>query len=47
VVELPKEFVGASVQTIGGSSPDVIKQDAENSKLRLVPFAVSVLTLKD
>lgn len=47
VVELPKEFTGASAQTIGGASPDVVKQDVENSKLQLSPFAVSVVTLKE
>jgi hypothetical protein len=47
VVELPKEFAGASAQTIGGTSPDVIKQDVKDSKLRLLPFAVSVVTSKD
>jgi hypothetical protein len=46
-VELPKEFVGASMQTIGGTSPDVIRQDVAVSNLRLLPFAVSVITLKN
>jgi hypothetical protein len=46
-VELPKEFLGAFVETIGGSSPDAIKQDIADSKLRLLPFAVSVITLKN
>jgi hypothetical protein len=47
VVELPKEFVGASLQTIGGSSPDVVNQDTEDSRLRLLPFSVSVVTVKN
>lgn len=46
-VELPKECAGATVQTIGGASPDPVKQDVENTKLRLLPFSVSVVTLKD
>ena len=46
-VELPKECVGASLQTIGGTSPDVVKQDLGDTKLRLLPFSVSVITLKD
>jgi len=46
-VELPKEFSGASVQTIGGTSPDVMKGEVADSKLRLLPFAVSVMTSKD
>jgi hypothetical protein len=46
-VDLPKECAGASVQTVGGASPDVVKQDVNEGKLRLMPFAVSVVTLKD
>jgi hypothetical protein len=46
-VDLPKECVGASVQTIGGTSPDVMQRDMADSKLVLLPFAVSVITLKD
>jgi len=47
VVELPKEFAEASVQTIGGTSPDIVRQDLAGPNLRLLPFAVSVITLKD
>jgi len=47
VVELPKECVGATVETIGGTSPDVVKQSVGDAKIRLLPFAVSVVTLKD
>lgn len=46
-VELPKECLGASMQTIEGASPEVMKQDVSDSKLRVLPFAVSVITLKD
>lgn len=47
VVELPKECAGATVQTIGGASAELVKQDAVDGKLRLIPFAVTVVTLKD
>ena len=46
-VELPKECIGATLQTIGGGSPDPVKQDVGDTKLRLQPFSVSVVTLKD
>jgi len=48
VVELPKECAGAAAQTIGGASIDVVKSDiAEDGRLRLPPFGVSVVALKD
>ena len=47
VVELPKECVGATLQTIGGESPDPVKQDVPDTKVRLRPFSVSVVNLKD
>jgi len=46
-VELPKECLGATIQTVGGTSPDTVKQNANESKVRLLPFAVSVVGLKD
>jgi len=46
-VELPKECAGATVQMIGGASPDAVKQDVGDSRLRLSPFAVAVVTLKN
>lgn len=46
-VELPKECIGATVQTIAGKSADVVKQDVGETKIRLLPFSVSVVTLKD
>jgi hypothetical protein len=46
-VELPKECVGATVQTIGGTSSELVKQSVEDGKIPLLPFAVSVVTLKD
>jgi len=46
-VELPKECMGASVQSIGGTSPDTVKQILGEAKARLLPFSVSVVTLKD
>lgn len=47
VVELPKEFAGAAVETVGGASAEVVKQNAEDLKLKLLPFAVSVVTAKE
>jgi hypothetical protein len=47
VVELPKEFAGAAIETVGGASAEVVKQSAEDLKLKLLPFAVSVVTTKD
>ncbi|HXX28017.1 MAG TPA: glycosyl hydrolase family 39, partial [Terriglobales bacterium] len=46
-VELPKECVGATLETIGGASPDLVKQEVGDSKLRLLPFSVSIVTLKE
>jgi len=46
-VELPNECLGATVQTIGGTSSEVVKQLVEEVKISLQPFAVSVVTLKD
>jgi Glycosyl hydrolases family 39 len=46
-VELPKECAGASMQTIGGSSPDVVRQNLVDMKVRLQPYSVSIVTLKD
>jgi hypothetical protein len=47
VVELPKECAGATMETIGGTSPDPVKQFVGHTTIRLMPFAVSVVTLKD
>jgi hypothetical protein len=47
VVELPKECAGATLQTIGGESPDLVKADVADVRVRLRPFSVSVVTLKD
>jgi len=46
-VELPKECIGATIQTIGGVSPDIVRQKVDEAKVRLLPFAVSVVALKD
>jgi hypothetical protein len=45
-VELPKECVGSTLQTIGGASPDLVKQEVGDTKLRLLPFSVSIVRLK-
>ena len=47
VLTLPKECVGATMQSIGGSSPDVLNREVGAAELRLPPLSVSVLTLKD
>jgi hypothetical protein len=46
-VELPKECLGARIQTIGGVSPDTVTQNVGDAKVRLMPFSVSVVLLKD
>lgn len=46
-VELPQECAGASAQTIGGASPDVVKKQIPEAKFRMPPFSVTILTLKD
>ena len=46
-VELPKECLGAAIQTIGGTSPDKVMQNVADVKVRLLPFSVSVVALKD
>jgi hypothetical protein len=46
-VELPKECLGATIQTIGGASPDTVKLNVGDVKVRLLPFSVSVVALKD
>jgi hypothetical protein len=46
-VELPKECYGAAIQTIGGTSPDTVRQNVGDVKVRLLPFSVSVIALKD
>ena len=46
-VELPKECLGATIQTIGGVSPDTATQNVGDAKVRLMPFSVSVVALKD
>jgi hypothetical protein len=48
-VELPKDCSADTIQTIGGVSPDTVKQNvnAADRKITLAPFAVSVVLLKD
>ncbi|MGB8112131.1 MAG: glycosyl hydrolase family 39 [Candidatus Sulfotelmatobacter sp.] len=46
-VELPKECLGAVMQSIGGASPDVVKQKVGEAKVSLQPFSVSVIALND
>jgi hypothetical protein len=46
-VELPKECLGAEMQTIGGVSPDTMTQNLADVKVRLLPFSVNVVALKN
>ncbi|HTU42736.1 MAG TPA: hypothetical protein VMF10_13580, partial [Candidatus Aquilonibacter sp.] len=46
-VELPNECVGAAMETIGGASPDVVKQKVRESKVSLLPLSVSVVALNE
>lgn len=46
-VQLPAECLGAMMQSIGGVSSDIVKQNVEGNTVRLLPFAVSVVALKD
>jgi hypothetical protein len=46
-VELPKECAGANMQSVGGASADLVNQDVSDLKVRLLPYSVSVVTLKD
>ena len=46
-VELPKECLGAAIQTIGGMSPDTMMLNVADVKVRLLPFSVSVVALRD
>jgi hypothetical protein len=47
MVELPKECLGAAIQSIGGTSPDTITQIVSEVKVRLLPLSVSVVSLRD
>jgi hypothetical protein len=40
-------WVGATLETIGGTLPDPAKQYVGDTRIRLLPFAVSVVTLKE
>jgi hypothetical protein len=46
-VELPKECLGAAMQTVGGASPDKTMQNLADVTVRLLPLSVSVIVLKD
>jgi hypothetical protein len=46
-VQLPKECSGAIIRTIAGASPETVQQTVDQGKLHLLPFAVSVVTLKN
>jgi len=46
-IDLPKEWSGATVQTIGWASPQVVKQELSQTRFRMPSFSVSILSLKD
>lgn len=46
-IALPKEWDGATVQTVGGSSPDLVSGNIGSGEFKALPFSVSVLTLKN
>ncbi|MFY9743927.1 MAG: hypothetical protein WAK21_18135, partial [Candidatus Sulfotelmatobacter sp.] len=46
-VELPKECLGAAMQSIGGTSPDIVKQKVREAKVPLLPLSVSVIALSE
>ncbi|MGB9196310.1 MAG: glycosyl hydrolase family 39 [Terriglobales bacterium] len=46
-IDLPKEWAGASVQTIGSASPELVKQDIPQARFRMPAFSVSILTSKE
>ncbi|MFZ0804617.1 MAG: hypothetical protein WAN03_00465, partial [Candidatus Sulfotelmatobacter sp.] len=46
-VELPKGCAGAAMQSVGGASADMVKQNVDAGKVRLLPLSVSVIALKD
>jgi len=46
-LELPKECLGGSMLTIASPSPALQTQDVSDVRIRLQPFAVSIVTLKD
>jgi hypothetical protein len=46
-VKLPQECLGATIQAIGGVSPDAVTQKVGDAVVRLIPFSVSIIALKD
>lgn len=46
-IKLPKECLGAAIQAIGGVSPDIVTQQVGDAGVRLMPFSVSIIALKD
>jgi hypothetical protein len=47
VIELPKDCIGSTIQSIAGASPDVAKSEVTDTKLSLAPYAVSILTFSN
>jgi hypothetical protein len=46
-VDLPRECVGGTVQSVGGASADLVTQNVADTRLRLSPFSVSIVSLKE
>jgi predicted nucleotidyltransferase len=46
-IDLPQEWAGATVQTIGGASLQVVKQEIPQIRFRMPAFSVSIFALKD
>jgi len=46
-IDLPQEWAGATVQTISGGSPQVVRQEIPQIRFRMPAFSVSIFALKD
>jgi len=46
-VKLPKEGLGATIQAIGGVSPETVTQKVGDAIVHLIPFSVSIIALRD
>ena len=45
-MEVPQEFAGGTVQGVGGNSAELVKGSVDATKLKLMPFSVSIVTAK-
>jgi hypothetical protein len=46
-IDLPQEWAGAGVRTIGGASPEVVQESVPQARFRMPAFSVSILTSKE